>query len=65
MRFYWLRDRVEQSIFRVYWALGKVNLADYFSKHHPARHVKEVRKLYLHKPDSPRTIIACNKIFAQ
>ena len=65
MQFYWLKDRVTQRMFKVYWALGKVNLADYFSKHHPARHVKKVRKLYLNKPDSPQTISVYNKILAQ
>ena len=40
MQFYWLKDRVTQRMFKVYWAPGKVNLADYFSKHHPASYVK-------------------------
>ena len=44
---------------------GKVNLAEYFTKHHPASHVKKGRKLYVNEPDSPRTISACNKILAQ
>ena len=65
MRFYWLKDRVTQRMFKVYWAPGKVNLADYFSKHHPASHIKKIRKLYLNEPDSPITIVVCNKILAQ
>ena len=65
MRFYWLKDRVTQQMFKVYWAPGKVNLADYFSKYHPASHFKKVRKLYVNEPDSPRTISTCNKILAQ
>ena len=48
-------------MFKEYWALGKVNLADYILKHHSASHVKKVRKLYLNEPESPRTISACNK----
>ena len=28
MQFYWLQDRVEQGQFRVFWAPGKINLAD-------------------------------------
>ena len=52
-------------MFKVYWAPDEVNLVNYFSKHHPACHVKKVRKLYLDKPDSPRSISACNKILAQ
>ena len=52
-------------MFKVYWAPGKVNLADYFSKHHSASHVKKVRKLYVNETDSPRNISACNRILAQ
>ena len=48
-------------MFKVYWEPGKVNLVDYISKHHPASHVKKVRKLYLNELDSSRTIVACNK----
>ena len=51
-------------MFKVYWAPGKVNLADYFSKHHPASHVKKVRKLYVNELDSPRIISVCNNILA-
>jgi hypothetical protein len=32
MRFYWLQDRVGQGQLRVFWAPGKINLADYQSK---------------------------------
>ena len=35
MRFHWIRDRVAQGQFVIYWALGAKNLADYVSKHHP------------------------------
>ena len=60
MRFYCLKDQVMQKMFKVYWAPGKVNPADYFSKHHSASLVKKVRKLYVNEPDSdsPRTISA-------
>jgi hypothetical protein len=33
MRFYWIRDRVKQGQFHIYWAPGKHNIADYFTKH--------------------------------
>jgi hypothetical protein len=39
MQFYWIKDRVKQGQFDVYWGLGFQNLADYFKKHHlPAHH---------------------------
>ena len=31
MRFYWLQHRVQQGQFRVFWAPGKIHLADYQS----------------------------------
>ena len=52
MRFYWVRDRIAQNQFHVYWAPGKTNLADYFTKHHSAKHHQDVRKFYLHTSDS-------------
>ena len=52
MRFYWIRDRIAQNQFYVYWAPGKHNLADYFTKHHPAIHHQAVRRYYLHTPES-------------
>jgi hypothetical protein len=34
MRFYWVKDRVEQGQFNVGWAPGDTNMGDYFTKHH-------------------------------
>ena len=43
MRFHWLRDRETLKQFRFYWRPGKQNLADYWTKHHPASHHKNMR----------------------
>ena len=52
-RFYWLQDRVEQGEFNVFWAPGKYNLADYFTKYHsPATH-KKLRPIYIHRRTKP------------
>jgi hypothetical protein len=48
MRFHWIRDRVKQGQFHVYWEKSTHNLADYFTKHHPAEHHRAMRPLYLH-----------------
>jgi len=40
MRFHWLRCRDAQGQFQYYWRPGTQNLADYFTKHHPASHHK-------------------------
>jgi hypothetical protein len=51
MRFYWIRDRVAQKQFQVLWRKGSENLADYFTKHHPASHHQMVRSRYLQQKD--------------
>ena len=53
MRFYWIRDRVRQGQFKIFWAKGKSNRADYFSKHHPSSHHQAIRSVYLHSPSNP------------
>ena len=47
MRFHWLRNRECQEQFRIYWAPGKMNYADYWTKHHTAKHHAKTRKEYL------------------
>jgi hypothetical protein len=47
MRFHWLRDRECQKQFRIYWRPGKLNYADYWTKHHPAAHHKGARKEFI------------------
>lgn len=47
MRFHWLRDRECQEQFRFYWRPGKSNYADYWTKHHAAKHHKHVRREFL------------------
>ena len=49
MRFYWVRDRIKQVHFIVYWAPGATNKADYFTKHHPPAHHCHMRFDYLHR----------------
>ena len=49
MRYYWLKDRVKQEMFRVHWEPGTENKADYFTKHHPPAHHKQMRPTYLHE----------------
>lgn len=40
MRYHWLKDRISQSQFNLYWAPGKQNKADYYTKHFPPSHHK-------------------------
>jgi hypothetical protein len=53
MRFYWIKDRVKQGQFHIYWGPGYQNLADYFTKHHSPAHHKRIRKVYIHTDDRP------------
>ena len=47
MRFEWLKDRQAKEQFRFYWRAGHTNLADYFTKHHPPAHHRNIRHEYL------------------
>jgi hypothetical protein len=53
MRFYWIKDRVKQGQFNVYWGPGFQNLADYFTKHHSLAHHKRMRYIYIHADERP------------
>jgi hypothetical protein len=50
MRFYWVRNRVRQGQFLVYWRRGITNHANYFTKHQPDRIHRDLRPVYLHEP---------------
>jgi hypothetical protein len=53
MRFYWIKDRVKQGQFNVYWGPGYQNLADYFTKHHSPAHHKRMRDICIHSDEQP------------
>ena len=57
MRFYWVRDRVRQNQFKIYWRKGESNLADYFTKHHPTAHHRAMRPIYLHETPTALSLI--------
>ena len=50
MHFHWLWCRDAQGQCRYYWRPGTQNLANYFTKHHPASHHKASRPMYLTSP---------------
>jgi hypothetical protein len=53
MCFYWIKDRVKQGQFNVYWGPGYRNLADYFTKHHSPAHHKRMREIYIYASENP------------
>jgi hypothetical protein len=54
MHFYWIKDRVKQGQFKIYWGPGFQNLSDYFTKHNSPAHHKRIRNVYIHAEE--RTI---------
>ena len=56
MRYFWIANQVTQQVFKVIWAPGIQNLADYFTKHHMAAHHQKVRSYYLSYSNSPDTL---------
>ncbi len=47
MRFHWLCDSECQRQFPIYWQPGKLNYANYWTKHHPESHHCNMRKEFL------------------
>ena len=47
MRFYWVRDRVGQGKYLVYWMAGEHNIEKYVTKHHPTSHHWLKRRTYI------------------
>ena len=47
MRYYWLRDKILQKEFNFFWERGTGNYADYFTKHHPTKYHRSIRKNYV------------------
>jgi hypothetical protein len=45
MHFYWVKDRVKQGQFHVYWGPGYQKLADFFKKHPSPAHHKRMRPM--------------------
>jgi hypothetical protein len=54
MRFYWIKDRVKQGQFNVYWGPGFQISADYFTKHHLPAHHKRMREIFTSTPTNDR-----------
>ena len=48
MNFYWLRDKVKNKEFYFFWRSGKLNWANYHSKHHPIWYHRVQRPIILH-----------------
>ena len=49
MRWNWLRDKAAHREFKYYWAPGKENDADYFTKHFPPNYHQKISPNYILK----------------
>ena len=47
MKFYWVRDKIQQNNSHIFWGYGNKNLADYVTKHYPIWHHITMRPRYL------------------
>jgi hypothetical protein len=61
MRFHWLQDPECQQQFRIYWRPGKMNYANYWTKHHPKSHHRNIQKEFL----MPTTVLKMLRIEQQ
>ena len=60
MRFHWIRDRVRQGQFLIYWGPGDENYADYVSKHHsPGHHTTMRPKFFVNRVMCTNNVISC------
>jgi hypothetical protein len=50
MRYHWIQDRIEDGHFKIQWAPGALNLADYPSKAHPIHHFCSHRRYFITLP---------------
>ena len=48
MQFYWMKYRVKQKDFFVYWEPGIQNMGSHFTKHHPPYHHRKIHAAYLY-----------------
>jgi hypothetical protein len=62
IRYHWLTDRVRQKQFDVYWRPGRENLGDYHTKHHSAKHHKDMPRFMLHQSNSLQVLRGCVKL---
>jgi hypothetical protein len=54
MRFYWIKDRVKQGQFKIYWGPGFQNLADYFTQNIIRRRITNEYETYTSTPTNDR-----------
>ena len=64
MRFYWVKNRVNQNQFLIYWRPGTNNVGDYVSKHHSPAHHQTMRPSFF-KPCLPKSFFFHRKLLTE
>ncbi len=49
MRLWWLKDKMVQNHFKMFWDKGANNWADYFTKHFAPKYHREIRTRYIQR----------------
>ena len=57
MRLWWLKDKLVQKHFKIFWDSGTENWADYFTKHFAPKYHRILRKRYLQRTNMVVTTI--------
>ena len=60
-QYFWLIDQVNLNTYRIVWAPGLKNMADYFTKHFAAAHHRNIPPFNVHMHNSPRLIRKVDK----
>ena len=60
-QYFWLIYQVNLNTYRIKWAPGLKNMANYFTKHFAATHHRDVWPFYVQMENSPRVIRKVNK----
>ena len=64
---HWLKDRQAQEQLDIYWAPGKVNTGDFYTKHHPTKYHRALRPYMLNTARmilNDRTLQGCVETLA-
>ena len=60
MCYHWIKDRIAQGQFNLFWASGKQKREDYFTKHHPLAHHLLMCPLNLHTANHVSHMWGCD-----
>ena len=63
MKWHWIRDKEVLEENKVYWDRGTNNNDNYFTKHHPSIHHRQIQPRYIHTSNLARKIPQTIRLF--